>query len=204
MGDKLGTRWGHKGSAGVSLKEGLGTPWGRGGTCHLCQRLAQEVAQQKGRAEAAEEALGGLAQAAARLAAAVTGREAAVTAATRALGGLSARLRRAGRRLRVLQGLMAPVVALDWPRWQWEPAGDNLVAEVTGGARQPVGTSEPQHSGVASGLAKVTQDEATPCGDRMSVPPGRVALGSLVTQLQALGAAILGDLEDDGGIGDPP
>ncbi|XP_066842895.1 coiled-coil alpha-helical rod protein 1-like isoform X5 [Anser cygnoides] len=178
------------------------------------QRLAQEVARQRGRAEAAEEALGGLAQAAARLAAAVTGREAAVTAATRALGVLSARLRRAGRRLRVLRGLVAPVVALDRPRWQREPAGDNLVAEVTAGARPPAGTSELRRSGVASGLAEVTRDEvtrdevtwdkATPCGDRTSVPPGRAALGSLVTQLQALGAAILGDLEDDGDIGDPP
>ncbi|XP_066842890.1 coiled-coil alpha-helical rod protein 1-like isoform X2 [Anser cygnoides] len=178
------------------------------------ERLAQEVARQRGRAEAAEEALGGLAQAAARLAAAVTGREAAVTAATRALGVLSARLRRAGRRLRVLRGLVAPVVALDRPRWQREPAGDNLVAEVTAGARPPAGTSELRRSGVASGLAEVTRDEvtrdevtwdkATPCGDRTSVPPGRAALGSLVTQLQALGAAILGDLEDDGDIGDPP
>lgn len=33
---------------------------------HLFQRLVQEVTQQRGRAEAAEEALGGLAQAAAR------------------------------------------------------------------------------------------------------------------------------------------
>ncbi|XP_068521151.1 coiled-coil alpha-helical rod protein 1 isoform X1 [Anas acuta] len=167
------------------------------------ERLAQEVARQRGRAEAAEEALGGLAQAVARLAVAVTGREAAVTAATGALGGLSARLHRAGRRLRVLRGLVAPLVALDRLQWQQEPAGDNLVAEVTGGARPPAGT---QHSGVASGLVEVTRDEVTrdevtPCGDRTSVPPGRVALGSLVTQLQALGAAIL---RDDGDIGTPP
>ncbi|XP_061216379.1 coiled-coil alpha-helical rod protein 1-like isoform X2 [Neopsephotus bourkii] len=77
------------------------------------ERLAQEVTQQRARAEAAEEALGELAQAAASLARVVAAHEAAVAAATRTMETLSTRLRRAGHRLRVLQGLMAPVVPLE-------------------------------------------------------------------------------------------
>ncbi|XP_068521153.1 coiled-coil alpha-helical rod protein 1 isoform X3 [Anas acuta] len=156
------------------------------------ERLAQEVARQRGRAEAAEEALGGLAQAVARLAVAVTGREAAVTAATGALGGLSARLHRAGRRLRVLRGLVAPLVALDRLQWQQEPAGDKGGLRAGGG---DTGRGDTGRGDTGRG------HRVTPCGDRTSVPPGRVALGSLVTQLQALGAAIL---RDDGDIGTPP
>lgn len=51
--------WGHDGDTG-GLAARLGMWW------HLSQRLAQEVMRQRGRAEAAEEALGGLARAAAR------------------------------------------------------------------------------------------------------------------------------------------
>ncbi|XP_064330052.1 coiled-coil alpha-helical rod protein 1-like isoform X3 [Phalacrocorax carbo] len=128
------------------------------------ERLAQEVTRQRGRAEAAEEALGGLAQAAARLAGVVTAREAEVTAATGTMVTLSARLRRAGQRLRVLQvggpgltlsprlvtpvspcplspGLVAPAVALDRPRWQQDAAGDDPVAEVTGNTHHLAGTT---------------------------------------------------------------
>ncbi|KAM4643576.1 coiled-coil alpha-helical rod protein 1 [Amazona ochrocephala] len=122
------------------------------------QRLAQEVTQQRGRAEAAEEALGEVARAAAGLAGVVAAHEATVAAATRTMGTLSTRLRRAGQRLRVLQGLLAPVVA----------------------------------------LKEVIPDEAPLHEDRIPPPPSRAALGSLVTQLQALGASILGD------DGDPP
>ncbi|XP_076216965.1 coiled-coil alpha-helical rod protein 1 [Aptenodytes patagonicus] len=184
------------------------------------ERLAQEVTRQRGRAEAAEEALGGLARAAARLAGVVTAREAEVTAAAGTMVTLSARLRRVGQRLRVLQGLVAPAVALDRPRWQRDPAGDDPVAKVTGSAHLLTGTmARVRHSAVALGLAeevthgqvtkdKVMQDkvawgEATPRGDRMGPPPGRAALGSLVKQLQALGAAILGDDGDNGDNGDP-
>ncbi|XP_054667357.1 coiled-coil alpha-helical rod protein 1-like isoform X2 [Grus americana] len=206
------------------------------------KRLAQEVTRQRGRAEAAEEALGGLARAAARLAGVVTTREAEVTAATRTMVTLSARLRRAGRQLRVLQaggpgltlspglvtlvspcslspGLVAPpAVASDCPRWQQDLAGDDSVAKVTGSTHLLTGTvARVRHSAVAPGVAeevthgqvikdkvvrdKMARDEATPRGDRTGPPLGRAALGSLVTQLQALGAAILGD---DGDIGDPP
>ncbi|XP_052630908.1 coiled-coil alpha-helical rod protein 1-like [Harpia harpyja] len=177
------------------------------------KRLAQEVMQQRGRAEAAEEALGGLARAAARLAGVVTAREAEVTAATGTMVTLSARLRRAGERLRVLQGLVAPAVALDRPRWQRDPVGDDPVAEVTGSTHLLAGTTAGvRRSAVASGVAEevthgwvtkdeVTWDKATPHEDRMGHPSSRAALSSLVTQLQALGAAILGD---DGDNGDPP
>ncbi|XP_049648652.1 coiled-coil alpha-helical rod protein 1-like [Accipiter gentilis] len=189
------------------------------------KRLAQEVMQQRGRAEAAEEALGELARAAARLAGVVTAREAEVTAATGTMVTLSARLRRAGERLRVLQvggpgltlspvpGLVAPAVALDQPRWQRDPVGDNLVAEVTGSTHLLTGTmARVRRSVVASGVAEevthgwvtkdeVTWDKASPHEDRMGHPSSRAALSSLVTQLQALGAAILGD---DGDNGDPP
>ncbi|GAB0201562.1 coiled-coil alpha-helical rod protein 1-like [Grus japonensis] len=175
------------------------------------KRLAQEVTRQRGRAEAAEEALGGLARAASRLAGVVTTREAEVTAATRTMVTLSARLRRAGRQLRVLQGLVAPpAVASDCPRWQQDLAGDDSVAKVTGSTHLLTGTvARVQHSAVAPGVAeevthgqvikdkvvrdKMARDEATPRGDRTGPPLGRAALGSLVTQLQALGAAILGD-----------
>ncbi|XP_075594501.1 coiled-coil alpha-helical rod protein 1 isoform X3 [Balearica regulorum gibbericeps] len=178
------------------------------------ERLAQEVTRQRGRAEAAEEALGGLARAATRLAGVVTAREAEVTAAIRTMVTLSARLRRAGRQLRVLQGLVAPpAVASDCPRWQQDLAGDDPVAKVTGSAHLLTGTvARVRHSVVAPGVAeevthgwvtrdKMARDEATPRGDRTGPPLGRAALGSLVTQLQALGAAILGD---DGDISDPP
>ncbi|XP_074936319.1 coiled-coil alpha-helical rod protein 1-like isoform X4 [Phalacrocorax aristotelis] len=181
------------------------------------ERLAQEVTRQRGRAEAAEEALGGLAQAAARLAGVVTAREAEVMAATGTMVTLSARLRRAGQRLRVLQGLVAPAVALDWPRWQQDAAGDDPVAEVTGNTHLLAGTTarlrqsvvplrvdaEVRHGQVTKD--DVMQDEVargkvTPHGGRTGPSPGRAALGSLVMQLQALGAAILGD---DGDNGDP-
>ncbi|XP_075346758.1 coiled-coil alpha-helical rod protein 1 isoform X1 [Mycteria americana] len=184
------------------------------------ERLAQEVMRQRGRAEAAEEALGGLARAAARLAGVVTAREAEVTAATGTMVTLSARLRQAGQRLRVLQGLVAPAVALERPWWQRDPAGDDPVAKVTGSTHRLVGTTaRVQRSAVALGVAeevthgqvtkdKVMQDkaargEATHRGDRTVPPLGRAALGSLVTQLQALGAAILGDDGDNGDNGDP-
>ncbi|XP_033928350.1 coiled-coil alpha-helical rod protein 1 [Melopsittacus undulatus] len=77
------------------------------------QRLEQELIQHRGRAEAAEEALGELAQAAARLTRVAAAHEAAVAAATRTMDTLSTRLRRAGHRLRVLQALVSPVVALE-------------------------------------------------------------------------------------------
>ncbi|XP_042649963.1 coiled-coil alpha-helical rod protein 1-like isoform X2 [Tyto alba] len=177
------------------------------------ERLAQEVMRQRGRAEAAEEALGELARAAARLAGVVTAREAEVTAATRSMVTLSARLRRAGQRLRVLQGLVAPAVALDRPWWQQDPAGDNPVPKVTGSAHRLAGmVAKVRRSGTALGAAEevthswvtkdeVTQDEAIPREDRTGHLPSRAALGSLVTQLQALGAAILGD---DGDNSDSP
>ncbi|KAM6038480.1 coiled-coil alpha-helical rod protein 1 [Theristicus caerulescens] len=178
------------------------------------ERLAREVTRQRGRAEAAEEALGGLARAAARLAGVVTAREAEVTAATGTMVTLCARLRRAGQRLRVLQGLVAPAVTLDQPRWQRDPTGDDPVAKVTGSAHLLTGTmARVRRSAVALGVAeevthgrvtkdevmqdKVARGEATFRGDRMGPPPGRAALGSLVTQLQALGAAILGDNGDN-------
>ncbi|XP_074990673.1 coiled-coil alpha-helical rod protein 1 [Calonectris borealis] len=184
------------------------------------ERLMQEVTQQRGRAEAAEEALGGLVQAATRLAGVVTAREAEVTAATGTMVTLSARLRRVGQRLRVLQGLVAPAVALDRPRWQRDPAGDDPVAKVTGSVHLLAGTrARVRHSAVALGAAegvthgqvtkdevmqdKATRGEATPFGDRTGPALGRAALGSLVTQLQALGAAILGDDGDNGDNGDP-
>ncbi|XP_074423822.1 coiled-coil alpha-helical rod protein 1 isoform X3 [Larus michahellis] len=180
------------------------------------ERLAREVTRQRGRAEAAEEALRGLARAAARLARVVTAREAEVAAATSTMVTLSARLRRAGQRLRVLRGLVAPVVALDRPQWQQDPAGDDLVAKVTGSSRLLSGTmAGVRRSAVALGVAdevtrspvttdEVTWDKATLHEDRMEHPPGRAALGSLVTQLQALGAAILGDDGDSSDSGDPP
>ncbi|XP_054039656.1 coiled-coil alpha-helical rod protein 1 [Rissa tridactyla] len=180
------------------------------------ERLAREVTRQRGRAEAAEEALRGLARAAARLARVVTARQAEVAAATSTMVTLSARLRRAGQRLRVLRGLVAPVVALDRPQWQQDPAGDDLVAKVTGSSRLLSGTmAGVRRSAVALGVAdevtrspvtkdEVTWDEATIHEDKMEHPPGRAALGSLVTQLQALGAAILGDDGDSSDSGDPP
>lgn len=175
----------------------------------MSQRLAQEVTQQRGWAEAAEEALGELARAAARLAGVVAAHEAAVAAATRTMGTLSTRLRRAGQRLRVLQGLVAPVVALDHPRWLQDPAGDNPVAEVTGSIQSLMGTVAKVRRGgpvpvlvpTVVALEEVTRDEVTPDEatlreDRMGPPPSRAALSSLVTQLQALGATILGDNVD--------
>ncbi|XP_050770734.1 coiled-coil alpha-helical rod protein 1 [Gymnogyps californianus] len=180
------------------------------------ERLAQEVMRQRGRAEAAEEALGGLARVAARLAGVVTAREAEVTAATGTMVTLSARLRRAGQQLRVLQGLVAPAVALDRPWWQQDPAGDDPVAKVTSSTHLLAGTTaRVRRSAVALGVAeeathswvtkdKVMRDEVTPREDRTGPLPGRAALGSLVTQLQALGAAILGDDGDNGDMGDPP
>ncbi|XP_068265457.1 coiled-coil alpha-helical rod protein 1 [Nyctibius grandis] len=180
------------------------------------ERLAQEVTRQRGRAEAAEEALGGLARAAARLAGVVTAREAEVTEATGTMVTLSGRLRRAGQRLRVLQGLVAPAVALDRPRWQRDPVGDDPVAKVTGSAHLLMGTvAKVQRSAVALGVAEevthgqvtkdtVTRDKATPREDSMGRLPGRAALGSLVTQLQALGAAILEDDGDNWDNGDAP
>ncbi|XP_074710468.1 coiled-coil alpha-helical rod protein 1 [Strix uralensis] len=194
----------------LSLREGAAT-------AELQRRdrehLAQEVTRQRGRAEAAEEALGGLVRAAARLAGVVTAREAEVTAATRTMVTLSARLRRAGQRLRVLQGLVAPAVALDRPWWQQDPTGDNPVAKVTGSTHRLEGTvAKVRRSAVALGAAEevphsrvtkdeVTWDEVIPHQDRTGHPPSRAALGSLVTQLQALGAAIL---EDNGDNADPP
>ncbi|KAM6228660.1 uncharacterized protein M6G45_016276 [Spheniscus humboldti] len=148
------------------------------------ERLAQEVTRQRGRAEAAEEALGGLARAAARLAGVVTAREAEVTAAAGTMVTLSARLRRVGQQLRILQaggpglhpvpkagdpgvilssGLVAPAVALDRPRWQRDPAGDDPVAKVTGSARLLTGTmARVRHSAAALGLAEeVTHGQVT-------------------------------------------
>ena len=81
--EELGTWWGHAGDVGdqwavsqypagevTQTGDTLGTGEGFGdrlGTrWHLSQRLAQEVMRQRGRAEVAEEALGGLARAATR------------------------------------------------------------------------------------------------------------------------------------------
>ncbi|XP_026722818.1 coiled-coil alpha-helical rod protein 1-like isoform X2 [Athene cunicularia] len=154
------------------------------------ERLAQEVTRQRGRAEAAEEALGGLVRAAARLAEVVTAREAEVTAATRTMVTLSARLRRAGQRLRVLQ---VAKVTDSTHRLEGTVAKVRCSAVALGAAE------EVPHSGVTK--HEVTQDEVIPHKDRRGHPPSRAALGSLVTQLQALGAAIL---EDNGDNPDPP
>lgn len=172
------------------------------------QRLAQEVTRERGRAEAAEQALRGLSHAATRLAVVVTRCEDEVTAAIGAMAALSDRLHRAGQRLRVLQGLVAP----DRPRWHREAAGET--AAVTRGTHRLTGMGAELQHGVSppcpvvvtstAGVAPervtedgVTQDgidnEVTSHGDSAGPAHSRVALCSLVAELQAMGAAILGD-----------
>ncbi|XP_053858171.1 coiled-coil alpha-helical rod protein 1-like isoform X2 [Vidua macroura] len=133
----------------------------------------QALSQERLRAEAAEEELGKLSQALSRLLGTLGVALADVTTAVGALGTLSERLEQAQHRLQVL-------VASGRLRWQREPEG-------TAG-----------DSGAVT--LEVTPEQATKGRDRTRPRPGTVSLAPLVTQLQALGAAILGDTGD---IGDP-
>ncbi|XP_071657101.1 uncharacterized protein [Patagioenas fasciata] len=77
------------------------------------------------------------------------------------------------------------LVAPEWLRWPQDLAGDNPVTQVT----QPVA------GGWRGAVALAgTRKQGTPRGDGTGT--SRVALAALVTQLQALGAAILGDTGD--------
>ncbi|XP_069738108.1 PE-PGRS family protein PE_PGRS26-like isoform X3 [Phaenicophaeus curvirostris] len=93
--------------------------------------------------------------------------------------------------------------------------GRGQVAEVTrgtvaGGQRGPedaLGTSRRGHEGPPGATGRIppagegARGEVPPSGDGTGTPPGRAALGSLVRRLQAVGATILGDIED---VGDTP
>ncbi|XP_059347038.1 coiled-coil alpha-helical rod protein 1-like [Ammospiza nelsoni] len=153
----------------------------------------QALSQERLRAEAAEEELGKLGQALSRLLGTLGVALADVTVAVGALGTLSERLGRAQHRLQAL-------VASGRLRWQRKPegtAGDsNTVA--------PEVTSEKVrgwHQGDTRGgsvprVSPPCPPQATKGGDRTQPRPGTVSLAPLVTQLQALGAAILGDTGD--------
>ncbi|XP_069738107.1 uncharacterized protein [Phaenicophaeus curvirostris] len=157
------------------------------------------------RAEAAEKELGALGRAAARVSREGTWRQAEGTAATGASGTPSNRDTIGHLRL----------VASEPRWWQRDPAGDNQVAEVTrgtvaGGQRGPedaLGTSRRGHEGPPGATGRIppagegARGEVPPSGDGTGTPPGRAALGSLVRRLQAVGATILGDIED---VGDTP
>ncbi|CAN8175865.1 unnamed protein product [Coccothraustes coccothraustes] len=157
----------------------------------------QALSQERLRAEVAEEELGKLGQALSRLLGTLGVALADVTVAVGALGTLSERLGRAQHRLRAL-------VASGRLRWQQEPegtAGDSstVAPEVT------LEKVRGWHQGNA-GDGSVPQvsppcpPQATKGGDGTRPRPGTVSLAPLVMQLQALGAAILGDIRD---IGDP-
>ncbi|XP_064255541.1 coiled-coil alpha-helical rod protein 1-like [Passer domesticus] len=161
------------------------------------ERERQALSQERLRAEAAEEELGRLGRALSRLLGTLGVTLADVTVAVGALGTLSERLGRAQHRLRAL-------VASGRLRWQREPegtAGDSS-------AVAPEVTSEKArgwHRGDTGGgsvprVPPPCPPQATKGGDRTRPRPGAVSLAPLVTQLQALGAAILGDIGD---IGDP-
>ncbi|XP_053823806.1 tropomyosin-like isoform X2 [Vidua chalybeata] len=157
----------------------------------------QALSQERLRAEAAEEELGKLSQALSRLLGTLGVALADVTTAVGALGTLSERLEQAQHRLQVL-------VASGRLRWQREPegtAGDSGAVtlevtpeQVTGWHRGDTG------GGSVPRLSPPCPPQATKGGDRTRPRPGTVSLAPLVTQLQALGAAILGDTGD---IGDP-
>ncbi|XP_072777259.1 uncharacterized protein [Taeniopygia guttata] len=180
----------------------------------------QALSQERLRAEAAEEELGKLGQALSRCPPGFWGHWgllvctglywsvpiavprllgtlgvalADVTMAIGALGTLSERLGRAQHQLRVL-------VASGRLRWQWEPegtAGDSSAVapqvtseQVTGWHRGDTG------GGSVPRLSPSCPPQATKGRDRTRPRPGTVSLAPLVTQLQALGAAILGDIGD--------
>ncbi|XP_068031551.1 coiled-coil alpha-helical rod protein 1-like isoform X2 [Anomalospiza imberbis] len=157
----------------------------------------QTLFQERLRAEAAEEELGKLSQALSRLLGTLGMALADVTTAMGALGTLNERLARAQHRLQVL-------VASGRLRWQQEPegtAGDSgtvalevTLEQVTGWHRGDTG------GGSVPRLSPPCPPQATKGGDRTQPRQGIVSLAPLVTQLQALGAAILGDTGD---IGDP-
>ncbi|XP_050840239.1 coiled-coil alpha-helical rod protein 1-like [Serinus canaria] len=129
----------------------------------------QALSQERLRAEAAEEELGKLGQALSRLLGTLGVALADVTVAVGALGTLSERLERAQHRLQAL-------VASGQLRWQRELEGT---------------------AGDSSTVApEVTSEQATKGGDGTRPCLGTVSLAPLVTHLQALGAAILGDIGD--------
>ncbi|XP_036261232.1 ribonuclease Y-like [Molothrus ater] len=158
------------------------------------QQERQALSQERLRAEAAEEELGKLGQALSRLLGTLGVALADVTTAIVALGTLSERLGRAQHRLQVL-------VASGRLRWQREPegtAGDSstVAPEVT--SEKVIGW----HQGDTRGgsVPRVSPlccpPQTTKGGDRTQPRPGTVSLAPLVMQLQALGAAILGDITD--------
>ncbi|XP_051631588.1 cingulin-like [Manacus candei] len=139
----------------------------------LCQE-GQEVSRQRLRAEAAEEKLRELGTALGRLSGSVgvaLAQVTKVTEATRALGTLSSRLGRAGQRL-------SGLVALGRTRRHRDPEGTSRDKSVT---------------------PEVTSQQVTPARDGTGPPPGRVALASLLSHLQAVGSALLGDIGDPQG-----
>ncbi|XP_072777264.1 uncharacterized protein [Taeniopygia guttata] len=159
----------------------------------------QALSQERLRAEAAEEELGKLGQALSRLLGTLGVALADVTMAIGALGTLSERLGRAQHQLRV-SPLSPVLVASGRLRWQWEPegtAGDSSAVapqvtseQVTGWHRGDTG------GGSVPRLSPSCPPQATKGRDRTRPRPGTVSLAPLVTQLQALGAAILGDIGD--------
>ncbi|XP_072777266.1 uncharacterized protein [Taeniopygia guttata] len=186
----------------------------------------QALSQERLRAEAAEEELGKLGQALSRCPPGFWGHWgllvctglywsvpiavprllgtlgvalADVTMAIGALGTLSERLGRAQHQLRV-SPLSPVLVASGRLRWQWEPegtAGDSSAVapqvtseQVTGWHRGDTG------GGSVPRLSPSCPPQATKGRDRTRPRPGTVSLAPLVTQLQALGAAILGDIGD--------
>ncbi|XP_071312388.1 BICD family-like cargo adapter 2 [Agelaius tricolor] len=158
------------------------------------QQERQALSQERLRAEAAEEELGKLGQALSRLLGTLGVALANVTTAIVALGTLSERLGRAQHRLQVL-------VASGRLQWQQEPegtAGDSstVAPEVT--SEKVIGWHQGDTRGGSvprvSPLCRAPQ--TTKGGDRTQPRPGTVSLAPLVMQLQALGAAILGDITD--------
>ncbi|XP_048145723.1 cortactin-binding protein 2-like isoform X2 [Corvus hawaiiensis] len=145
------------------------------------QRLREQaVSRERRRAEVAEEALGELGRALSRL----WGSQAELSAALGALGTLSERLERAGHRVTAL-------VASGRLRWQREPegtAGDS-------GAAAP--EARWHRGGTGGGSVPVSPPrcplEATKGRDGTGAAAGTGSLGPWLSQLQALGAAILGD-----------
>ncbi|KAM6993477.1 uncharacterized protein RBU47_014784 isoform 2-T2 [Passerculus sandwichensis] len=152
----------------------------------------QALSQERLRAEAAEEELGKLGQALSRLLGTLGVALADVTVAVGALGTLSERLGRAQHRL---QALVASG-RLRWRRKLEGTAGDSstVAPEVT--SEKVRGWHRGARGGSVPRVSPSCPHQATKGGDRTQPRPGTVSLAPLVTQLQALGAAILGDTGD--------
>ncbi|XP_057896547.1 uncharacterized protein LOC131093406 isoform X2 [Melospiza georgiana] len=153
----------------------------------------QALSQERLRAEAAEEELGKLGQALSRLLGTLGVALADVTVAVGALGTLSERLGRAQHRLQAL-------VASGRLRWRRKPegtAGDSstVAPEVTSEKVRGWHRGDTRGGSVPR-VSPPCPHQATKGGDRTQPCPGTVSLAPLVTQLQALGAAILGDTGD--------